>query len=128
MSSWVWFISLMRIFSLFYSFCYKFCDFTFSRLSNSSSCNCITFLWWIYILFWISAYSELWSSNEHDCTSVSVADESSFGFMSKSHTAWSWGRSIPSFLKNCHTDSFNECISLPFHQQWMGVPNTPHPY
>lgn len=38
-----------------------------------------------------------------------------------------WGRSIPSFLINCHIDSQSGYTSLYSHQQWRSVPLAPHP-
>ena len=40
----------------------------------------------------------------------------------------SWGRSIPSFLRNCHTGFHSDCsFMFVLPHRWMSVPLTPHP-
>ena len=51
----------------------------------------------------------------------------SFGYIPKSGIAGSCGKLIPIFLRNCHTDLQNCCMSLYSHQQWRSVPLSPHP-
>lgn len=49
----------------------------------------------------------------------------SFGYMSMRSIAESWGRTIPSFLRNHHIALWHACIFLYSHQQWKSVPLVP---
>lgn len=40
-------------------------------------------------------------------------DEVSFGYMPNSGIARDWGRLIAIFLRNCHTDFYSGCTTLP---------------
>ena len=51
----------------------------------------------------------------------------SFGYISKSGIAGSWGRLFPNFLRNCYYDFQSDCSSLHSHQQCRSVLLTPHP-
>ena len=42
----------------------------------------------------------------------------SFGYMTRSGMVRSWGRLIPNFLKNCHTNFKSDSMNLHSHQQW----------
>ena len=51
-----------------------------------------------------------------------------FGYMPRSGIAGSWGRTIPSFLRNHQIDFQRVCTSLYSNQQWRSVPLTPYPH
>ena len=51
---------------------------------------------------------------------------SSFGYIPKSAIAGSWGRLLPNFLGNCHTDIQRDCTRLHSHPQCRSVSFTPH--
>ena len=51
----------------------------------------------------------------------------SFGYISKSGIAGSWGKLFPNFLRNHHTDIQSGYTSLRSHQQCRSVPFSPQP-
>jgi hypothetical protein len=52
----------------------------------------------------------------------------SSGYMLRSDTAESSGRTISNFLRNFQIDFQSGCTSLQSHQQWRSVPLSPHPH
>jgi hypothetical protein len=52
----------------------------------------------------------------------------SFGYMCKSGTTGSWGRSSSIFPRSPLYYFHSDCTNLPSHQQWMNVSLTPHPH
>jgi hypothetical protein len=54
-------------------------------------------------------------------------DGASSGYIPKSGTAESSGRSISSFLSKLQIDFQSGCIRLQSYQQWRSVPLSPHP-
>jgi hypothetical protein len=56
-----------------------------------------------------------------------LQDGASSGYMPRRGIAGSSGSTISNFLKNNQTDFQSGCTSLQSHQQWRGVPLSPHP-
>ena len=54
-------------------------------------------------------------------------DWASFGYIPNSSIAGSWGKLLPNFLRNHHTDIQRGCTSLHSHEQCRSVPFTPQP-
>ena len=51
----------------------------------------------------------------------------SSGEMPSSGITRSYGDVIPSFLRNLHTVLHSGCINIRAHQQYKGIPFSPHP-
>jgi hypothetical protein len=51
-----------------------------------------------------------------------VVDETSFGHILKSVTAWYWGRLIHIFLRNHLADFHSSSTNMHPHQQWCSIP------
>jgi hypothetical protein len=62
----------------------------------------------------IVEYMSLWHSG------------ASFGYIPRGGIAGSWGRIVPSFLRNQKNDFESFCTSLDFPKQWRSVPLAPH--
>jgi hypothetical protein len=52
----------------------------------------------------------------------------SFGYMPRSGIAGSSGSTMSNFLRNHQTYFQSDCTNLQVHQQWRGVPLSPHPH
>ena len=70
-----------------------------------------------------------------NCAAVNIVEHmalwgynwESFDYRPTRGTAESWGRLVPNFLRNHHTDFQSVCTSLHSHQQWRSVPFSCHP-
>ena len=52
----------------------------------------------------------------------------SSGYIPKRGIAGSSGSTLFDFLRNCQTDFQSSCTCEQSHQQWRGVPLSPHPH
>lgn len=120
------------IFFQFYPVASKFYDFIFKYQSNIPLYKYPSFSLFICLMkdiyadsnFWLLWIEQQWTW----LSSVSVVGWSVLWVYVQACIAASWGRPIPIFPRNCHTDFHMGCVCLPTHHQWVSVPLTPHLY
>lgn len=125
---WVW-VTSPRFFFYLYPFTWKFHDVIFWCLISIPLYKHTTFSFHLsfgeqmdFSYFWL-----LWIEQQWTCLRKCLCGRIKHPLgVCLSGTAGSWGRSVPIFLGNHHTEFCSTCITVYSLQQWRSV-LTPHP-